>query len=785
MDRASEELARQMAAKMAVGPGDAALAYDVYGKIHTVKLQYVQYKERVGIRPGQISRLVEGHVTKYGLPLEHSAQCNVLLKFGSLNADELQSFVNTIEDVLFKCPAKRDTKPQYKQDEVQIHCYDEYTAHVDKLGIVSDQRARVRMFCLAFVSGSPFLEIGLNDRRRQGKEIVRRKDILPMYTERWIRFENLEFHNTVEQPAFESEQVIRLQPPDGCFFEIMRFRVRPPKNREKALTVKCIMKIAGSKVEIRMEAMAAAQVERFPIPEAWIYIFREERHWGVGSVHSKKLRPGKVKNLKDRLLGAVQQNESNLIELMREFVAYLLFIAVTQAKAPKPRCKGDIDPNLVGRCLRPLLDKWESVKEEESHATRMRFPIIFYTRNSLLELCAIYSTIEDDCLMMEMGQKCSGDELIMYANAHFRFWCGPTAPLALVHFEREMSYLNRANATGKLTMDLARKYIRNELTLQKLAEIEKLDMDAHFLQKKAEFVETPAKHQVFKDTENGCTKAMENAVTNCYLPIADRIQELTASVAPPIRLPLYNFNGNEITELCSLLEHTKRKCISAEVLLRCDELKFNFPIYQYTKVELLELCDGYANTFLCAGFEPIEQCLAEDKIRLAQDQLGYLCSPNHIGTFMRHFDCIFHVNAETSSCRAFLETTISRTNTERCVGVKKYRECLLPELKEHCDRGAGDEFEETILQYGFLRVLAGMGVNFDCASRGEIEQVLSLGVSPDRIIFANPAKPASDIQRALRVLTILSSKVIHIFPVPLKQNIPIHKLYYHLEPLKR
>lgn len=28
----------------------------------------------------------------------------------------------------------------------------------------------------------------------------------------------------------------------------MRFRVRPPKNREKALTVKCVMKMAGSKV---------------------------------------------------------------------------------------------------------------------------------------------------------------------------------------------------------------------------------------------------------------------------------------------------------------------------------------------------------------------------------------------------------------------------------------------------------------------------------------------------------------------------------------------------------
>ena len=277
---------------------------------------------------------MEGHITKYGMPLEHSAQCNVLLKFGFLNATELQSFVHCVEDTLFHCSIQRTTKPVYKQDEVQIHCYDEYSAYVDKDGVVSDQRARVRMFCLAFVTGSPSLEIGLNDRRRQGKEIVRRKDILPMYTERWIRFENLEFHSIVDKKAFDEEQVIRFSPPDGSFMEIMRFRIRPPRNREKALTVKALMKIAGSKVEIRMEAMAAAQIEknrggkttrrqipcedivvRFPIPEAWIYIFREERHWGVGSVHSKKLRPGKVKNLKDRLLGAVQSNEANLIEV--------------------------------------------------------------------------------------------------------------------------------------------------------------------------------------------------------------------------------------------------------------------------------------------------------------------------------------------------------------------------------------------------------------------------------------------------------------------------------------
>lgn len=47
-----------------------------------------------------------------------------------------------------------------------------------------------------------------------------------------------------------------------------------------------------------------------------------------------------------------------------------------------------------------------------------------------------------------------------------------------------------------------------------------------------------------------------------------------------------------------------------------------------------------------------------------------------------------------------------------------------------------------------LEVLAAMGTGFDCASKMEINKVLSLGVNSDRIIFANPAKPASHIRHA-------------------------------------
>jgi len=50
-----------------------------------------------------------------------------------------------------------------------------------------------------------------------------------------------------------------------------------------------------------------------------------------------------------------------------------------------------------------------------------------------------------------------------------------------------------------------------------------------------------------------------------------------------------------------------------------------------------------------------------------------------------------------------------------------------------------------------LETLAGLGTGFDCASKGEIEAVLNLGVSPDRIIYANPCKPISHILYARKV----------------------------------
>ncbi|GMQ02225.1 hypothetical protein CsSME_00048553 [Camellia sinensis var. sinensis] len=60
-----------------------------------------------------------------------------------------------------------------------------------------------------------------------------------------------------------------------------------------------------------------------------------------------------------------------------------------------------------------------------------------------------------------------------------------------------------------------------------------------------------------------------------------------------------------------------------------------------------------------------------------------------------------------------------------------------------------------------LEALASLGANFGCASQVEIETVLALGVSPDRILYANPCKAVSHIKYAASVgvnLTAFDSK---------------------------
>lgn len=57
-----------------------------------------------------------------------------------------------------------------------------------------------------------------------------------------------------------------------------------------------------------------------------------------------------------------------------------------------------------------------------------------------------------------------------------------------------------------------------------------------------------------------------------------------------------------------------------------------------------------------------------------------------------------------------------------------------------------------------IKTLAILGTGFDCASKGEINKVMSYGVAAESIIYANPTKPISHLNFAaemdVKVMTV-------------------------------
>ena len=65
----------------------------------------------------------------------------------------------------------------------------------------------------------PEVEVGVNDITRMGLEVVGRHDILPVPTEQWIRYENIEFHPLVDRKEFEkNDHIIKYE-----FFELSTY----------------------------------------------------------------------------------------------------------------------------------------------------------------------------------------------------------------------------------------------------------------------------------------------------------------------------------------------------------------------------------------------------------------------------------------------------------------------------------------------------------------------------------------------------------------------------------
>lgn len=230
---------------------------DSLGKVHIIRLSTVTYKEMVGMKAEKMMsvKYLSNLITKpKGTHvLDHIPFSEDVFKFGSLDVATLRSWAERLEEALMRLECIRLMSASYSKEECYCYVRDEYVGVCDSNARIIEQRARVRVFFLAFVTGMPICELGINERSREGLEVVRRQDILPVMHNEWIALHEPAFHSVVQLDEYARSRLIRFTPPDGLKIELFRARVSLRNSRELPLQAKCVYAIGPNSVLIRCD----------------------------------------------------------------------------------------------------------------------------------------------------------------------------------------------------------------------------------------------------------------------------------------------------------------------------------------------------------------------------------------------------------------------------------------------------------------------------------------------------------------------------------------------------
>ena len=247
---------------------------DRRGKVHSVKLQYVKYKET--------------RKMKSKFQVEHTPTYTPVFKIGHEDHHALHDFIDTVDNVVRQIPTYRDKGITYSHEELFIDCDDICQFLLSGKGEILKYNITLQMRLRAFITSNPDLYLFLNDEKYQDKlEKEKEKFPVPQRSHKWIRPENVEFHPCVDKAASDEKGGIVFKPPDGCSFELLRFRVRNTK--ELPIAVKSSLNvISANSVILSAELKVGGEgkmlkhirnnvIVRFPIPHTWTPMFVKSR----------------------------------------------------------------------------------------------------------------------------------------------------------------------------------------------------------------------------------------------------------------------------------------------------------------------------------------------------------------------------------------------------------------------------------------------------------------------------------------------------------------------------
>ncbi|KAJ7990988.1 hypothetical protein DPEC_G00292570 [Dallia pectoralis] len=274
--------------------------YDEPGRVHTISVDLVQYRERRRIQPKS--------------PVTHQPIREQLVKLGTTCYNDYLSFRHALAEMLRRLPAgtsgaspgmaSSPVGTGLTEEEVQVEVRDEFFGTVAAGdGRILEQLVVTRVHVLAFLPGSVGCRLGLNDVQVKGKEVVSRHDIMPNTTTRWIRLRDCVLHNEhADELEFLSSRQVVFTPPPCRRFQLLAFQTA---FAEKTLpfTLRTVASICGAEVTLQSwllmsqgfssnrDALNVIPCEnvmiRYTIPEIWAKNFRREGVMGERSLKAR------------------------------------------------------------------------------------------------------------------------------------------------------------------------------------------------------------------------------------------------------------------------------------------------------------------------------------------------------------------------------------------------------------------------------------------------------------------------------------------------------------------
>ncbi|XP_054654324.1 stonin-1 [Dunckerocampus dactyliophorus] len=215
----------------------SALKLESYGeprKVLTVKVEHFSYTEKKRYHPK--------------LEVNHEAEVEQLLKFGSTVHKDMEDLVVSMEEEIFQLSVLHQSRRHYEEQELSLQITDNMWVQLDKFGGVMERTAFTQIHCLAFLNGLGDCFLALNDlgllrsNASYGSEES---------SEPWMEITDCHLHKCVNEPAFQKSRLIKFCPPEACRVELMRYKTMFLGCTEIPFTIKAVVTVQGAYVELQ------------------------------------------------------------------------------------------------------------------------------------------------------------------------------------------------------------------------------------------------------------------------------------------------------------------------------------------------------------------------------------------------------------------------------------------------------------------------------------------------------------------------------------------------------